>query len=100
VIPAPSCTERRSLDLRLLAAAPELASLAVLDHVLGVCAASLLAQHPTLCHALRPDPEPPSLREARRLLAAAQRFQTAITRYRSAVLDALLPDTDDDHLPF
>jgi hypothetical protein len=100
VTPAHSCGERCSVDLRLLAAAPELATLALLDHALAVCAASLLAEHPTLGHDLRPDPEPPSLREARRLLAAAQRFQIAITRYRSAVLDALLPDTDDDHLPF
>ena len=90
MIPAPSCTERRSLDRQLLAAAPELATLALLDHALAVCTASLLAQHPTLGHDLRPDPEPPSLREARRLLSAAQRFQIAITRYRRAVLHPLL----------
>ena len=87
--PAPSCGECRSLELRLLAAAPELATLAVLDHALAVCVTTLLAEHPTLGHELRPEPEPPSLREARRLIAATHRFRRAIARYRNAVLDVL-----------
>jgi hypothetical protein len=101
VTSAPSCGECRSLELRLLAAAPELATLALLDHALAVCAITLLAEHPTLDHDLRPEPEPPSLREARRLIAAAQRFRRAIARYRNAVLDVLVPpDTDDETSPF
>ncbi len=100
MIAPPSSESRRFLELRLLAAAPELATLALLDHALAVCAASLRAEHPTLARDFHQTSDPPSLREARRLLAAAQRFQTAITRYRRAVLDALLSDTDDDHLPF
>ena len=83
------------VDLRLLAAAPELATLALLDSALTVCTVALLAEHPTLDHELRPDPEPPSLREARRLIAAAQRFRSTIVRYRSAVIDSLAPARDD-----
>jgi hypothetical protein len=83
------------LDLRLLAAAPELAALALLDSALTVCTLALLAEHPTLDHELRPDPEPPSLREARRLIAAAQRFRTTIARYRHAVIDSLVPKSHD-----
>ena len=83
------------LDLRLLAAAPELATLALLESALTVCTSALLAEHPTLTHDLRPDPEPPSLREARRLLAAAHRLCCVVPRYRAAVLDSLLPSRDD-----
>jgi hypothetical protein len=84
----------RSVELRLLAAAPELATLALLDHALAVCTTTLLAEHPTLGHDWRPDPEPPSLREARRLIAAAHPFRRAIARYRNAVLDVLIPPDD------
>lgn len=87
--------EALPLDLRLLAAAPELATLALLDSALIVCTTALLAEHPTLNHDLRPDPEPPSLREARRLLAAAHRFRGVVARYRAAVLDSLVPLRDD-----
>ena len=78
------------LDHRLLAAAPELATLALLETALNVCTAALLAEHPTLGHDLRPDPEPPSLREARRLLAAAHRLIHTVARYRNAVVDSLV----------
>jgi hypothetical protein len=88
------------LDPRLLAAAPELATLALLDSALAVCTTALLAEHPTLDHDLRPDPEPPSLREARRLLAAAQRFRRTVTRYKTAVIDSLVPLRDHDVGPF
>lgn len=91
--------EPASLDLRLLAAAPELATLALLESALTVCTKALLAEHPTLNHELRPDPEPLSLREARRLIAAAHRFRCVLARYRSAVLDGLVPLRDDTH-PF
>jgi len=93
--------DRASLELRLLAAAPELATLALLDNALAICTTSLLAEHPTLGHDLRPDPEPPSLREARRLIAAVHRFRRAIARYRTAVLDVLAPTSvDDESFPF
>lgn len=92
--PAPALIERR-----LLAAAPELATLALLDAALDVCTTALLAEHPTLEHDLRPDPEPPSLREARRLIAAAHRLRCAVTRYRNAVIDCLVPRRDDNE-PF
>jgi hypothetical protein len=85
------------LDHRLLAAAPELASLALLQTALSVSTAALLAEHPTLGHDLRPDPEPPSLREARRLIAAAHRLLGTVARYRDAVLDSLVaPGHDPD----
>ena len=90
---------RQSLEPRLLAAAPELAALALLDAALTVCATALLAAHPTLGHELRLDPAAPSLRAAGRLLASIDRLQHAVTRYRDAVLDALAPpdaDRQDD----
>jgi hypothetical protein len=92
---APSAPDPSPLDPRLLAAAPELATLALLDSALTVCATALLAEHPTLDHDLRLDPEPPSLREARRLLAAAQRFRRSVVRYRNTVIDSLVPRQDD-----
>jgi hypothetical protein len=83
------------LEPRLLAAAPELATLALLDCAISVCAAALRAEHPTLDHDLRPDPEPPSLREARRLIAAAHRLRAIVASYRSAVTDSLVSQRDD-----
>jgi hypothetical protein len=87
------------LERRLLAAAPELATLALLDTALDVCTTALLAEHPTLDHDLRHDPEPLSLREARRLIAAAHRLRCTVARYRNAVLDSLVPRRDDNE-PF
>lgn len=83
------------LELRVIAAAPELATLALLDSALCVCATALRAEHPTLDHDLRPDPEPPSLREARRLLAAAHRLRATLDRYRTTVIDSIAPQPDD-----
>lgn len=83
------------LERRLLAAAPELATLTLLDTALDVCTTALLAEHPTLDHDLRPDPEPLSLREARRLIAAAHRLRCTVARYRNAVIDSLIPRRDD-----
>lgn len=88
------------LEPRLLAAAPELALLALLDSALAICTSALIAEHPTLEHDLRPDPEPPSLREARRLIAAAQRFRCTVDGYRNAVIDGLVPLRDHDADPF
>lgn len=97
---APANPAPPPFDHRLLAAAPELATLALLETALTVCTAALLAEHPTLGHDLRPDPEPPSLREARRLIAAARRFRGTAARYRSAVIDSLVPLRDHDVDPF
>ena len=88
--PAPALIGRR-----LPAAAPELATLALLDITLDVCTTALLAEHPTLDHDLRPDPEPLSLREARRLIAAAHRLRCTVVNYRNAVLDSLVPRRDE-----
>lgn len=94
---APADPAPPHLDHRLLVAAPELATLALLETALTVCSAALLAEHPTLGHDLRPHPEPPSLREARRLIAAAHRLRGAAARYRSAVIDSLVaPGHDAD----
>jgi hypothetical protein len=74
----------------------------LLDDALAVCAAALLAEHPTLAHELRSDPESGCLREARRLLAESERLARALARYRAAVLAAVapLPPADLDPLPF
>lgn len=88
------------LEQRLLANAPELATVALLDNALAICAAALTAEHPTLGHDLRPDPEPPTLREARRLFAAARRLRCTVARYRRTVIDSLTPLRDHDTDPF
>ena len=93
---APAQRDPARLEPRLLAAAPELATLALLDSAPAVCTTALIAEHPTLGHHLRPDPEPPSLREARRLLAAVHRSRGTVARYRKAVLDGLVPLRDHD----
>jgi hypothetical protein len=92
---APTDAHTPRLEPRVLAAAPELATLALLESALTVCTTALRAEHPTLDHDLRPDPEPPSLREARRLIAAAHRFRGTVARYRNAVIDSLVPLRDD-----
>jgi hypothetical protein len=84
-----------------LAAAPELAVLALLDETLRVTRAALLATQPALVG------EPPAWRvdvdliAARRLLHDAAKLEQSIVRYRQCVLRALheAPDRDDD-LPF
>lgn len=96
-----SPTQRQdALDSRLLAQAPELAALALLDVALAVSVRVLLAEHPTL-ELHEPLPEPLSLRRARRLLAAIHPLQRAARRYRAAVLAAMTtPSNEDDDLPF
>lgn len=92
---------RDTLEPRLLASAPELAALALLDDALVIAAAALFAEHPTLGHELRPDAEPPSLRQARRILVESERLARAIARYRAAVLAAIAPPpADHEPLPF
>lgn len=89
-----------ALHPRLLAQAPELAALALLDVALAISVRALLAEHPTL-ELDEPVPEPVSLRRARRLVTAIYRLQRATYRYRAAALAALTaPVKDDDDLPF
>ena len=84
-----------------LAAAPELAVLALLDETLRVTRDALLAAQPALLG------EPPAWRvdvdlsAARRLLQDAARLERSIVRYRQCVLRILhdAPERDDD-LPF
>jgi len=90
-----------ALHPRLLAQAPELAALALLDVALAISVRALLAEHPTL-ELDEPGPEPVSLRRARRLLAAIYPLQRATHRYRAAALATLTVPAkeDDDDLPF
>ncbi len=89
------------VDPRLLAQAPELAALALLDVALALGVRALLAEHPTL-ELDEPCPEPVTLRRARRLLATIYPLQRAVHRYRVAVLASLTAPAkdDDDDLPF
>jgi hypothetical protein len=97
-----SAPRRSSLSPRYLAAAPELAVLAMLDRALMIAVQVLIAEHPTLAaHPAPPDHDPPSLREARRLVRAARTLRRGLARYRLAVRAALLaPDSETDNLPF
>jgi hypothetical protein len=77
--------------------APELAVLAVLDAGLRAVLAALAAEHPTLDD-LGPPGEPPTLRQARQLVAAALALGAALDDYRRAVIAALaspIPPIDD-----
>ena len=88
------------VDPRLLAQAPALAALALLDVALELSVRALLAEHPTL-ELKEPGLEPPSLRLAQRLLAAVYPLQRAVHRYREAVRAATRVTTkEDDDLPF
>ena len=83
-----------------LAAAPELAVLALLDETLRITADALLAAQPALIG------DPPSWRVTAELLAAARllrdarRLERAVAHYRCEVLQALLDVPDNDDLPF
>jgi hypothetical protein len=92
------------LDPRTLARAPELATLAALENILFVATRALIAEHESLCDDDCPQrgPEPPTLREARRLLCRFHPLRNAIARYQRAVLAALAPPplADDEDLPF
>ena len=87
---------------RDLVAAPELAVLAALQHILELSTFALLATHPEL------EGEPSHLRppDSRAVLAdqvirLATRLEQATARYHAAVLaDLRRPDARDDDLPF
>ncbi len=83
-----------------LAAAPELAVLALLDDTLRVAGHALLAAQPALVD------EPPAWRltpeliAARRLLRHATTLSRAVADYRRVVLQILHDEPSDDDLPF
>jgi hypothetical protein len=78
--------------------------MALLDRALAIATQALIAEHPTLANEMEPgraEHEPPTLREARRLLGAIPPLRRALARYCLAVCRALVPSrTDDDDLPF
>ena len=80
------------LDPRTLARAPELATLAALENILFVATRALIAEHESLCDDDCPrGTEPPTLREARRLLCRVHPLRNAIARYQRTVLAELAP---------
>lgn len=92
-----------ALDPRTIAEAPELATLAVLDALLFMATRVLVAEHPTLIDDPAPRRmEPPTLREARRVLRRIYPLQGALVEYRLAVFDALgpKPPGSEDDTPF
>jgi hypothetical protein len=88
----------RHITPETLAAAPELAVLALLDETLRVTRDALVAAQPGLVG------EPPTWRvdvgliAARRLLLHAAKLERSIVRYRQCVLRVLhdAPDRDDE----
>jgi hypothetical protein len=88
------------VDPRLLAQAPELAALALLDAALELSVRSLLAEHPTL-GLNEPGPDPVLLRRAQRVLNIISPLQRAVHRYRAAVITITGKSAKvDDDLPF
>lgn len=87
---------------RDLVAAPELAVLAALQHILELSTFALLAMHPDL------ESEPSYLRPpnshavlADQVIRLATRLENATARYYDAVLaDLRRPDARDDDIPF
>lgn len=100
----PPLRTRRALLVQpeLLAQAPELAALGLLDVALSISARALLAEHPTLAEFGNPALEPVTLRRARRVLARIEPLQRALHHYRLAViaLARAAEKTVDDDLPF
>lgn len=86
--------------LRELWAAPELAQLPPLLAGLDALAIMLRAQHPTLDHEWTAT-DPPSLLEARALIAVIATARGQLVAYRRAVARVLRnPCADGDDLPF
>ena len=85
----------------IIRAAPELAVIALLDDAARTALVALLAQHPTLDELAGPR-EPPTLRRARRLAAAASTLRDVLDRYREGVMGDLddVADSPEDDLPF
>ena len=96
---APPIRDAILVDPRLLAQAPELAALALLDAALELSVRSLLAEHPTL--GLEPGPDPVLLRRAQRVLNIISPLQRAVHRYRAAVINITGKSAKvHDDLPF
>ena len=91
---------QRHVTPETLAAAPELAVLALLDETLRITADALLAAQPALIG------DPPTWRvtveliAARRLLRDATRLGAAIADYRRIVVQMLDDAPGNDDLPF
>lgn len=97
---APPTQDAVFVDTRLLAQAPELAALALLDVALELSARALLAEHPTL-GLNESGPDPVLLRRAQRLLNIVRPLQRAVRRYRAAVISVTgISKKVDDDLPF
>ncbi len=96
---APAPAPPRTLCPADLVAAPELASLAIVEQALHAALLSLVAAHPTLEDFAQPR-EPPSLRLARRLVSVSAAVHRALGRYRVAVYDALQPPPVSDDTLF
>jgi len=80
-----------------LAAAPELAVVAITEHALEVLDDALRVEHPTLDDDFAPG-DPPSLCAAREITDCAEELRGRLRRYRTAVRAALSAPEDD--LPF
>lgn len=84
-----------------VAAAPELAILALLDHALDVTRLALLAAQPSLVGEPPPWRVTAELRAATRVLRAALALERAADAYRRTVLAALRDEpSDDTDVPF
>lgn len=84
--------------------APELATIALLEHTLDLAVQALLAEHPTLADDFaRARDDGPVLTLAHNICRQAAALEHTLRRYRQAVRDAVVPsrrcDRDDD-LPF
>jgi hypothetical protein len=93
----------RRLHPRTLAQAPELATLVGLETLLFLATRVLITEHATLLEHCRDarQGEPPTLREARRVLRCITALQVALLRYQRAALDALTSPRERDYeLPF
>jgi hypothetical protein len=81
-----------------LRAAPELATLAVLEDVVRTTVVALLAVHPGIDTPAEPQ-EPRTRRRARALMTAADRIYMALDRYSWAVIGDLYDRPDDEEDP-
>ncbi len=99
--PAPAAPRTTTRLARALRAAPELATIAILEHAIHVLLASLAAEHTTLADPAGPH-EPPSLRAARRLSLHASALLTPLGRYHASVDTeiAKAPPSLMDDLPY
>ena len=83
-----------------LAAAPELAVLALLEETLRITGHALLAAQPALIGEPPPWRVSAELLAATRLLRDASRLARAVANYRRCVLHVLRDEPDYDDLPF